>query len=99
MSACLRNALPVMTRALALRARVVGSPEAPFDRLWDPVTADLLAGGPVASERFAARWTDAAALKNLADAKRAPLDPALAREMAEQHRRLGASPASLAATI
>ncbi len=84
------------TRALVLRARVVGRPEAPFDRLWDPVTADLLAGGPVASERFAALWTDTAALKSLADARRAPLDPALAREMAEQHRRLGASPASLA---
>jgi bacillithiol synthase len=96
MSACLRIVLPMTARTLALRARVVGRPEAPFDRLWDPVTADLLAGGPVASERFAARWTDAAALKSLADAKRAPLDAALAREMAEQHRRLGASPASLA---
>ncbi len=81
---------------LAVRARVIGRPEGPFERLWDPVTADLLAGGPVASERFAARWTDTAALRSLAEAKRAPLDPALARELAEQHRRLGASAASLA---
>ena len=84
------------TRTLAVRARVTGRPDGHFERLWDPVTADLLAGGPVAGERFAARWTETAALRLLADAKRAPLDPALAREMAEQMRRLGASPASLA---
>jgi len=47
-------------------------------------------------ERFAQLWTDTSAVKSLAAAKRAPLDPALAREMAEYHRRLGASPASLA---
>ena len=81
---------------LAVRARLTGRPGTPTERLFDPLTHDLLSGGPVARERFGPGWTDTAALTALAARKRAPLDPALAREMAEYHRRLGASPASLA---
>ena len=84
------------TRTLAVLARVVPGPDAPFDRLQDSLTADLLSGGPVSQERFAARWSDTAALRALAEAKRKPLPPALAQEMLAYHRRLGASPASLA---
>jgi len=81
--------------ALCVRARV-GGDGAPRDHLHDPLVADLLAGGPVARERFAARWTQTDALRVLAEAKRAPLAPDLVREMTDYHRRLGASPASLA---
>ena len=83
-------------RTLSVRARVIGRPEAPFDRLYDPLTADLLSAGPIARERFAATWTDGAALAALAAAKRAPLPAPLAAEMEAYHCRLGASPASLA---
>lgn len=81
---------------LAVLARVAGSAEPPFDRLRDALTLDLLARGPVSSERFAASWTSDADVRSLAEAKRAPLPEALAREMTEYHRRLGASGASLA---
>lgn len=81
---------------LSVRARIAGRPGTPTERLHDALTQDLLGDGPVARERFAQRWTDTSAVRSLAAAKRAPLDPALAREMAEYHRRLGASPASLA---
>ncbi len=81
---------------LAARARLAGRPGTPTERLFDPITHDLLTGGPVARERFARVWTDGAALRSLAATKRAPLDPALAREMTDYHRRLGASQASLA---
>ena len=83
-------------RTLAVRARIEGRPEAPYDRLHDALVHDLLAGGPVARERFAARWGDTAALRSLADTKRRPLPAPLAAELADYHRRLGASPASLA---
>ncbi len=83
-------------RTLSVLARVAGRPEPPYDRLHDALVADLLAGGPVARERFAARWSDGAALKSLAESKRAPLPAPLAAEMEAYHRRLGASPASLA---
>ena len=96
MSPSFRGAPPVTVRTIAVRARVEGRPEAPFDRLYDPLVADLLAGGPVASERFAGGWTDTASLAALAEAKRAPLAEPLARELEAYHRRLGASPASLA---
>lgn len=81
---------------LAVRARLSGRPGTPTERLHDALTHDLLGGGPVARERFAPGWTDTAAVRELAAAKRAPLEPALAREMTDYHRRLGASPASLA---
>lgn len=81
---------------LVLRARVTPRAEAPFDRLFDPLTADLLGGGPVSLERFAGHWTDTASLTALAERKRGPLDPALARALTAYHQRLGASPASLA---
>lgn len=83
-------------RTLVVRARVAASSEPPFDRLLDPLTQDLLAGGAVSRERFAGRWTDTPALLALAQRKRAPLDPALARALVAYHQRLGASPASLA---
>lgn len=81
---------------LSVRGRLVGRPGTPTERLHDALTHDLLASGPVARERFALRWTDTSDLKGLVAAKRAPLEPALAREMTDYHRRLGASPASLA---
>ena len=81
---------------LAVRARLAGRPGTSTERLHDPLGHDLLTGGPVARERFAQLWTDTAAVKSLATAKRAPLDAALAREMTDYHRRLGASPASMA---
>jgi uncharacterized protein YllA (UPF0747 family) len=87
----------VVTRSIALRARVEPRPEPRFDRLYDPFVADVVRGGPASRARFATSWGDDAALKRLAEAKRAPLPGALARELAEFHRRLGASAASLAA--
>src|SRR5882724_8974734 len=82
--------MSVTARALAVRARV------PADRapLASPLALDLLAGGPIAHERVPVRWDDTAGLRALAAAKRAPLDPALARELADYHKRLGASGAA-----
>jgi uncharacterized protein YllA (UPF0747 family) len=81
-------------RALAVRARVAA--RAGVAGLGDPLTLDLLAGGPIARERVAVSWGDTAALRALAEGKRAPLEPALAEAMRAWHRRLGASEASLA---
>ena len=83
------------TRTLAVRARVVPRDGVP-ELLFDPLIDDLLRGGPISRERLATPWTDTAALRALADAKRRPLPADLAREMADYHRRLGASAASLA---
>lgn len=96
MSDPVRAGRRVSAGLLAVRGRIAGRPEPPFDRLWDPVVDDLLRGGPIARERFAGLWTSAADVRALADAKRAPLSPELARELADYHRRLGASAASLA---
>src|SRR5207249_3830433 len=52
---------------------------------------------PDARERFAARGSETDALRRLAEAKRAPLAPELLAELTAYHRRLEASPASLAA--
>jgi hypothetical protein len=84
------------TRTLAVRARVAGRADVPHDPLHDALVADLLAGGAVARERFAARWSEADAVPRLAEAKRAPIPAELARELTEYHRRLGAPAASLA---
>ncbi len=62
----------------------------------DALTLDLLAQGPVSRERVTTSWRDSDALRALATAKRRPLSAELARAMTEQHRRLGASAASLA---
>ena len=86
----------VTTRTLGVRARVVPRPEPPFDRLFDPLTDQLVHGGPVARARFATLWSDTPALTALARAKRAPLPSTLAGELVSMHRRLGAGPASLA---
>jgi bacillithiol synthase len=80
---------------VAVRARVAPRPEPPYDRLFDPITQDLVEDGPLARERFAVRWSDAAALRTLAQTKLAPLGAPLAAELAEYHRRLGASPRSM----
>jgi uncharacterized protein YllA (UPF0747 family) len=80
---------------VSVRARVVPRPEPPYDRLFDSITQDLVADGPLARERFATRWGDTAALEALARAKPALLAAPLAAELAEYHRRLGASPRSL----
>jgi uncharacterized protein YllA (UPF0747 family) len=90
------EAVRLMSRSLAVRARVRPRPEPPLDRFHDPLIDDLTAGGPLSRERFATAWSDTDALRRLAESKRAPLPPALAAAMLDQHRRLGASPASLA---
>jgi uncharacterized protein YllA (UPF0747 family) len=84
-------------RTLAVRARIEARPEPRFERLYDPLVDDLAHDGPIARQRFATRWCDEAALKKLAEAKRAPLPAALAAELIDLHRRLGAGPRSLAA--
>ncbi len=81
---------------LAVRSRIEARPEPGFERLYDPLVDDLVHDGPLARERFAARWSDERSLRKLAEAKRRPLPAALAAELTEYHRRLGASPASLA---
>jgi bacillithiol synthase len=78
-----------------VRARVAPRPEPPYDRLFDAVTQDLVTDGPIARERFPVRWSDTDGLRRLAAAKRAPLGAELARELADYHRRLGASAGSL----
>lgn len=85
-----------MSRAPAVRSRIVPRSEPPFDLLHDPLLEDVVHGGPVARERYATRWGDTDALRRLSEAKRAPLDPALAAALAAYHRRLGAPAASLA---
>jgi uncharacterized protein YllA (UPF0747 family) len=80
---------------IRVRGRVAPRPEPPFDRLFDPITQDLVADGPLARARFATRWHDEAGLRALAERKRMPLAPALAAELAEYHRRLGAPARSL----
>jgi uncharacterized protein YllA (UPF0747 family) len=86
----------VAAKPLAVRGRIgPESPGAP-DRVLGPLAIDLGLGGPIARERFATRWSDTAALTALAAAKQAPLPAALGEALVEYHRRLGASPASLA---
>ena len=91
------HAVAVVTSVLPARARLALSAEPPLARLHDAVLDDLARGGPLARERFATHWADTAALAALGDAKRRPLPAPLAAALHEQHRRLGASPASLAA--
>jgi uncharacterized protein YllA (UPF0747 family) len=80
---------------VTVRARVAPRPEPPYDRLFDPITQDLVADGPLAGERFTSRWSDTAALQALARARLSPLAAPLAAELTEYHHRLGASPRSL----
>jgi len=82
---------------LPVRARIAPGPAPGLERLHDPLLDDLVHDGPLARERFATRWSDDGALRALAAAKRAPLAAPLAAELADYHRRLGASEASLAA--
>ena len=84
-----------VTRPLAVRARIAARPEPPFDRLYDPLTAEIVAGGPLVA-RLAGSWRDRDALL-ARTRKRAPLPPPLARALREYHARLGASAATLAA--
>ena len=86
--------MSVTARVLAVRARVAAS--ADHGALGDPVSLDLLADGPIARERVPVRWGDTPALRALANAKRGPLARELVSELTAYHRRLGASPASLA---
>jgi uncharacterized protein YllA (UPF0747 family) len=78
-----------------VRGRVAQATSPNVERLVGALAADLLRDGPIARERIATRWSDTAALRALAAAKRAPLGPGLAEEMRDYHRRLGASSASL----
>ena len=87
----------VAAKPLTVRGRIrSGDPRFPA-RMMGPLAHDLEREGPLSRERFATRWPDTAALAALAEAKRAPLAPELAAALLEYHRRLGASPASLAA--
>ena len=93
-----RGRIPEPARtSVTVRARVAPRPEPPYEQLFDSLTQDLVADGLLARERFAARWSDTAALQSLARAKLAPLADPLAAELEEYHLRLGASPRSLAA--
>lgn len=58
---------------------------------------DLIRGDAWARSRFPVIWSDGDALADLARAKRGPLPAPLRDEMLEYHRRLGATPASIAA--
>jgi bacillithiol synthase len=89
-----RTPEPTRTR-VTVRARVAPRPEPPHDRLYDAIAQDLVADGPLARERFAARWSDPAALQALARTKLSPLAAPLAAELTGYHQRLGASPRSL----
>jgi uncharacterized protein YllA (UPF0747 family) len=84
-----------VTSLPTVRARVLARPDPPYDRLLDPLTADWLAGGPLAS-RLGASWSDRAALLARVE-KRAPLPAPLAAALRDYHERLGASPRSMAA--
>lgn len=84
------------TRTLTVRARVPASIEPPWDRLYDPLADQIARGGALAVQRFATLWSNTGALRQLAERKRGPLPAALARELLELHRRLGASGATLA---
>jgi bacillithiol synthase len=86
----------VLTRALRVRARVEAGEEPRFDRLRDPLATAIARKEPLARERYGTLWGDDAALTALAEAKKTPLDPALARELRTYHERLGAPAASLA---
>lgn len=90
------EAVRLMSRSLAVRARVRPRPEPPLDRFHDALIDDLTAAGPLSRERFTTAWSDTDALRRLAESKRAPLPPGLAAAMLDQHRRLGASKSSLA---
>ena len=84
--------LPVTVRPLVARARIAAG-QGPGG---DPIVLDLLAGGPVSRERTTTSWRDTDALRSLAEAKLGKLPEPLVRELTDLHRRLGASPASLA---
>src|SRR5712691_4975966 len=86
-----------LTGSLPVRARVPVGAASDHARFGDPLLDDLARGGPLSRERFAVNWRDTAGLAALAAAKRARLPDALARELVEYHRRLSASPATLAA--
>ena len=79
-----------------VRARIEGRPDPPFDRFYDPVVHDLVAGGELARTRFVTLWSDTAALKALGLAKRGPLPASLAEALRADHRRLEAQAPSLA---
>ena len=82
----------VASKPLVVRGRL--GPESPGAP--GPLALDLGREGPIARERLATRWSDTAALSALATAKRGPLAPELGAALTDYHRRLGASPASLA---
>lgn len=87
----------VATGRLSVRGRVEPGADGSPDRLFDPLSRALVAGDAFARERFATTWSDTAALRSLAERKRAPLAPDLAAALVGEHRRLGASAASLRA--
>jgi uncharacterized protein YllA (UPF0747 family) len=86
----------VVARPLTVRGRIRSDDPRLPPRMVGPLAGDLEREGPLTRERFAVRWSDTAALAGLATAKRRPLAPELGAALTEYHRRLGASPASLA---
>ena len=86
----------VVPKPLVVRGRIrSGDPRLP--PAIGPLAVDLEHGGPITRERFATRWSDTRSLTELATAKRKPLPPGLGSALLDYHRRLNASPASLAA--
>ncbi len=84
-----------VTRPLAVRARIPARSDPPYDRLYDSITSDVVALGPL-STRLAGSWRREQDLEARV-AKRRPLEAGLAAALGDHHRRLGASAASLAA--
>jgi uncharacterized protein YllA (UPF0747 family) len=86
----------VVPKSLTVRGRIrSGDPRRPPS--LGSLAVDLERGGPISRERFATLWSDTRSLAELAKAKRGSLPPELGTALLEYHRRLGASPTSLAA--
>lgn len=85
-----------VSRELRVRERIVPRAEPQHERLFDPLVDDLVRGGELSRARFAVRWSDTAALTELAGAKRHALPDSLGREMRAWHEARGAHPESLA---
>ena len=87
----------VAARPLAVRGRIRSDDPRLPNRMIGPLAVDLEREGALTRERFATRWSDTAALTELASAKCKPLAPELGAALLDYHRRLGASAASLEA--
>lgn len=89
---------PLTTASKPVTVRGGIRPDVPAAaRSIGPLAHELVAAGPLARERFPTVWRDTDALRALALAKRAPIPRELGEALRDDHRRLGASAASLEA--